>query len=205
MQPDINESSGQSGQFDFFMKDTPKAPKKRFKFGGLPKPVMLFLAGLAALILLIGFAAIFGGPGASSFEQLEDLMARQQEIIRAGGVAKPSLKTAEMQNIQATTEATLATDQTQISQYLKNNKYKVNTKKLVVRLNRQTDAAFRAAAQNNNLDKTYAQYLRENLNNYRAALQVAYRVAGKNAKTILDEAYRSAGLILTEPLLLGDD
>jgi len=128
-------------------------------------------------------------------------MSRSQEIVRVSDIVKPLTKNAGTLSLIATTEAALSSEQSSLSNYLATNGTKVGVKDLTLYLDKTSDDKIQAATQNNNLDSTYAKYLKDQLNSYLSQLQSTHKVAGKNAKVILDNAISSTETILNSPLL----
>lgn len=187
-------------QYGFILNNQPK-PKRRFKLPlpKLPKPVMFILGGsLVILVILVLFAAIFGGRSGNS-QPLVDLMARSQEIIRVSEIAEPEVLDSGTKALAATTKSSLAGEQTELSAFLAASGSPVEPANLTAYLDEAVDADFEAAAKNGELDAAYVNYLKENLTSYSNALQVAYQTAPAGAKPTLEEAYETVQTILSAP------
>ncbi|PJE65724.1 hypothetical protein COU91_00180 [Candidatus Saccharibacteria bacterium CG10_big_fil_rev_8_21_14_0_10_47_8] len=186
--------------YDFIYKDPPKPKRGPFKLPNMPKPMLLLVGGVIVLVLVIIIAVIVGR-GSNDSQKYIELMSRSQEIVRVSDIVKPLTKNTDTLSLIATTEAALSSEQSSLSNYLATNGTKVGVKDLTLYLDKTSDDKIQAATQNNNLDSTYAKYLKDQLNSYLSQLQSTHKVAGKNAKVILDNAISSTETILNSPLL----
>ena len=208
MQPDntppVNTPQNQPDQYDFILKDKPK-PKKSFvpNLTNLPRSIRLAIAiVLGFIVIVILFVLVFGSRAAGN-DKLIKIVAQAQEIVRVDTVAAQQNKSSSPAtlNLISTSSAILSSQQTELTQYLKNNSTKISKAKLNSYLNKNTDAQIKSASQNNNLDKVYLSYLKNRLSSYQAALQVAYKSAGKGDKVILSRDFDSIQTLLKSPQL----
>lgn len=185
--------------YGFILQDKPK-PKRSF-IPHWPKPI-LFGAALIGLLLVIIMIASFTGDKPSNYQQIQDIMARQQELIRVDGLAAGKTKDPNTKALAATATASLLSSQRELSVYLTENKVKYKPAEVLgTRVNKETDTAFDTAAKNNSFDATYFTYLKTNLKDYGDALKTVFNEAGPNAKVILDKAYQNNALLLSSPQL----
>ncbi|MEK7096280.1 MAG: hypothetical protein AAB896_03260, partial [Patescibacteria group bacterium] len=189
-------------QFDFMMKEQPKPPG-RFSslLSGIPKPAKIILGAVVGLFLLIMLYSLFFGGKTTNVDQLTAVAARAQEIARVSTLAQTGSQNADTQGLAATTVEVLASQEQQLTSYLKTSGVKVDAKILVSKLDKNTDAALTAALQNNNYDQAYFDYLKTNLTAYQNDLNLVYKGAGKKAQDILSAAYSSVQILLSAPQL----
>jgi len=201
-QPQAN-TSNPNPQYDFIM-NAGKQPKKNFSLPklNLPRPVKLTLAGIVALFVIIVLSSIFFGSKTGTYQPLIDAMARAQEITRVSALAQQNDSQDQIvQNLAATVQTALSSQNAQLSAYLKTNKATPSTKALAIDQNKATDAQLQAAAQNNNLATVYETYLKQNLATYKNDLSTAYQKAGPKGKVILSASYNSVQVLLANPPL----
>lgn len=187
-------------EYDFILKDQPK-PKRSFSLptGGSKMAFMIMGAVLALFILIIILASVLR-PKAGGAQQLVNISAQAQEVVRVSKVVEPLAKNPDIQGLLATTEIALGSDQSQLAAYLKKAGVKTNAKTSTF-TDKKTDAQMQTAAQNNSLDSAYAAYLKKSLGSYQASLKAAFPSVSKNAKIILNAAYTSTATILSAPQL----
>ncbi len=171
--PLAQQTSAPAQTFDFMLKDQSK-PKKFFGLGGgMGAPAKILLGATGVLIIILA-AAVFLGGGKTNSQQLLDLMAQSQEILRVTELEKQQLKDQNVLNLAATTEAVLASQQSDFSAYLTAQKIKYKPSVLATHTNEATDAQLQAAAQNNNLDDAYVIFLNNTLKTYQASLNTVF-------------------------------
>ncbi|MEK7561671.1 MAG: hypothetical protein AAB541_02310 [Patescibacteria group bacterium] len=184
------------------MKEQPKPPG-RFSslLSGIPKPAKIILGAVVGLFLLVMLYSLFFGGKTTNVDQLTAVAARAQEIARVSALAQTESQNADTQGLAATTVEVLASQEQQLTSYLKTSGVKVDAKILVSKLDKNTDAALTAALQNNNYDQAYFDYLKTNLTAYRNDLNLVYKGAGKKAQDIVSTAYSSVQILLSAPQL----
>lgn len=189
-------------QYDFIYKNQQQGPKKKF---GLPsfalnmRPAFLVLFGLIGVIFLVVLYSLFFGGKGGNTQELVNIMARGQEIARVSSYVVQQSPDAESQELAMTTSSSLASDQSQLLAYLKTQREKVSRKSLAAFLNKQTDAKLVSAAQTNSLSEFYYAYLKDQLGRYQSSLKTAFANTPQKGKPILQDAYASAGTILSSP------
>lgn len=187
-------------QYDFIMKDGQRA-KKGFGLPklNLPRPVLISLAGIVGLfILIIGYSLLSSGKTSSS-QGYVAAMARAQEIARVSTSVATLAQDSPTQNLAATAQNTLSSEQAQLTTYLKGQKIKVSTVALAADKSSATDTQMQTASTNGNLASVYAAYLKTQLGLYQKEIQIAYKTAGPSGKAILNAAYASVKVILASP------
>ena len=192
-----------NSNYDFIMKDGQPA-KKGFKLPstGLPKKAVWAIGGvLGLMILAVIYSAVSGGGG--SGQPYANALARGQEIIRVSTSVGQLAQDVPTQNLAATTQNALTSEQTQLTAYLTTQKIKVSTLALNGDKNTSTDSAMQTANTNGNLNSVYAAYLKSQLQLYAADLKTAYNSSGSHGKTILSNAFNSTEVLLQSPEIAG--
>lgn len=198
MQP--QKPASPNPQYDFIMSDK-QASQKGLKLPslGLPKPVKIGLAVLIGLIILIVAYSLLTSGKSSNSQLYASALARAQEIARVSTSVGTLAQDSQTQNLAATTQNALSSEQAQITSYLAEQKIKVSTSSLAADDNTATDTQMQNAATNGNLPGVYASYLKTQLAEYQNDLQSVYKTAGPNGKTILNSAYNSTVVLLAIP------
>ncbi len=190
------QNSSPTGQFDFILKDDQKKSKS-FWPPTFPKVGLISLIVVVAILIIIILYNVILGGRVGTTDQLIDIAARAQEIARVSDLASRSLQNTEDKDLATTVSAAMNSQERQITIYLQTKHFKVNPKKLAVRLNGQTDISLQIAAQNNRYDQTYITYLKTSLSAYQTALSETYKSASKNPRAILVGAHVSTQTILS--------
>lgn len=203
MQPQNHQPNS---QFDFIMDE---GSKKKRGLGlpslGLPRPVQIGLIVMIAVIILIIVGALLSGSKGSGSQPITSLMARAQEISRVSGLATQDSSDSNLKALSATVSAAMDSQENQLSTYLAGSGQKIDPKTLGIDQNSATDNLFQTAAQNNNLNSTYANYLTSNLNAYKSQLSGEYNKTGNaKLKAILNDAFASVQTIISSTSALQD-
>lgn len=189
-------------QFDFMLNNN-QPVKRGLGMPKLPKPIMIALGVILAIILIIAVSSFLSGRKNGASKPMIDSAARAQEIVRVTSVVqKLGLRDPSINALSSTVLAVLTSDRQQMIVYLANNKAKVTTVQLARDADPTVDAQMQSALQSNNLDQAYVTYLQQHLPKYQQDLQTAYKAApGPKGKEILKAAYDSqAALLATPPL-----
>jgi hypothetical protein len=187
-------------QFDFMLKDQPQP--RRSLMPSLPKPAKIALIVVGGIILLIIVYSLLSSRGKGSSQSFIGAAARAQETLRITALAQQqNLQDPQTQALAATVSAALSSDEQQIIGYLANNHIKPSKAQLAAALDRTSDTSLQTAAQNNNLDVAYINYLRGALAHYETDLQNAYKTAGPNGRTVLAGVSESTRTLLDSPPL----
>ena len=183
-------------QFDFMLKNQPQA-KRTLGLPAMTKPLKFGLAIVSGLILIIILGSVLGKPKTST-TNISGVLARGSEIQRVTAeVQQLSLQDPATQALSATVNTTLASDQSQLEQYLANNHTKVSESQLAADTDKSTDTQMQTASQNNNLDQTYITYLQQSLAKYRYDIQTAYNAAGPKGRAILKDSLDGLNTLLS--------
>jgi hypothetical protein len=186
--------------YNFILQDKPQ-PKKSL-LPGAPK-VLVYGAGavIVILIFILFFGLLFGKKNTGSADMMEAI-GRSQEISRVTEAQSQKLKDPTTLSVASTTQASMTSEQSEMSSWLAKRKIKAEPKKLAIYKNSATDDQMQQAAQNNNLDSAYRSYLQKALADYAATLSKAYRATSSpTAKTILKESFDSTQTLLSAPPL----
>src|SRR5574337_1080942 len=168
------ESSPQDFNFMMGQKPQPAGQGPAGKLANLGLPAKIIAALIVIFIIVIVVAMVFSSGGGPT-KQVVDLMAQSQEISRVSQLEDQNFQDPNTKGLSATTQAAMASQQAQFSAFLASNRVKYGPKDLALRTNKNTDAQLQAAAQNNNLDSAYAQYLKDALITYQNSLSSAYK------------------------------
>lgn len=195
MPEDKNPSS--EPDFDFMLKQ--QAAQKSSMLTTLGKPMKILFVAVLVLIV-VTFGAMLFNRGAGNGDDVVDLMAQSQEIVRVSQLEEQSFKDADTKDLAATTTITMQSSQNQLGSYLKKSGIKYSEKDLAANTNKNADAQLQTAAQNNNLDSAYSAYLKSSLSKYKASLENVYKTAPpQSLKAILEETYISINNLLEAP------
>lgn len=198
-QPDPTNS-----QYDFIMKDQPKAQKAggpKLPSGSLPKILILGGAGVFVIALIIMIVGAISGKNGGKFQAFTNLSYRSGEIVRVSKIVAGKSKDPDTLGIIATTDAALTSEQNQIASYLKGNSVKIDAKLTNPYLDKTVDAKLLAAQQNNTLESTYLSYLKENLGLYENQIKAAAPGSGTKGLGLLKSDLASVQALLASPQL----
>lgn len=189
-------------EYGFIMD--PQKPSKRglpqLPSGMPPGVKIAVIAGgiLAVLIIFVILRGIFGGAG--NDEAFLTVVEDQQELIylaeKPGGTStQTAVLSSANQDFAVTAETTLISAQSQLLAYLKDNGQSINQKDLAKSVS-ATNPELEAAAQNSSFNSTFKKVMQAKLQDYRTALQQAYKQAkGPKGRQLLSEQYKGAGLL----------
>lgn len=198
MQQDSHSPPPPSPDYEFIFKDEQKKPAAKFRLPlpNLPKPILLILGGLVGLMIIIIFYSLIFGGRTSNTEQIVGVIGRAEEIARVSDTVGRASQDSAIKNLAATTQAAMASDSATLTNYLKNAKVKVDTKKLKAYANAATDTEIQTAQQNNNLSAYYISYLKTSLTDYANTISQLYKNASVRSKPMLQDAFNNAKTIL---------
>lgn len=164
----------------------------------MTKRIMIVGAGLIGLIIVvIIFAAIFGGGSKGSTDYLLSMAQKQTELIRVSEIGTAKGKTAQSKQLAASVSATMQSQLNTTQSLLTKAGVKVNPKQLATGKNSATDTTLTQAEQSGRFDEVFIQTIKAGLADYQATIKNAYDVSKLPAtKESLSAAYTSTGLIL---------
>jgi hypothetical protein len=187
-------------QYDFILNNDKKVTSESFSVTKLPKPV-LFGGVLIGIMVLVIIVAVALKGAASNNQAMIRAIGHGQEITRVSVLVSAQTRDADTQNLAATVDAVLNSQQQQLTAYSLKNKSKVGVKDLAAYTNNATDAQLQTAAQNGKLESFYASYLKSNLNQYSLDLKNAEINLGPSGMLLIDSANSSVKTLLSAPQL----
>jgi hypothetical protein len=186
--------------FDFIMKEEPK-PQRSFKLpSNIPKPVFIGGVVVLGLFLLLIIGSIFSG-GSGNSTEVYKLLSDATVIGGASDDATLYLTKPDSKTVAATTEQTMASQKTQLKSYLTSQKTKYNAKLVRTLPDSATVTSLKNAQLNNTYDQVYLGYLKSSLTSYQSDIKASYDKAGPKLKVILNDAYASNTVLLSNPPL----
>jgi len=197
MPPQNGQPAGQNTNpaYDFLNKTI---VSKSNPLTNVPKPVAIIGIALIVIISFFVVSSQINKHRGAGYKMLDDLAARQQEIVRVSEVAKPLLKTQAGLNTLATAETSVHSDEVRLITYLSTNHAKIGNKQLAIYANPATDSSLNTGSINNQADQVYLSYLKQALTSYQGYIVAANAKApGPNARLLLSDAYSSAGIVLS--------
>lgn len=162
---------------------------------------LLFLggAGLILVILIVVIASLLSSGGDSGTKQMVGLAQRQQEIARVADTGYTDISGQSVRNFTMASKLTMQSDETLLTNYLKQNGVKVSPKELARGANSSSDAAIENAKATGSVDDTVQKLLTEQLESYRATIQQIYgNSQNANTMALLNQLYTNADLLLQQ-------
>jgi len=197
--PDQTSQTPPENAYDFIMN--PEKPSRKTNLA-LPKSLGLKLVvvsgGILALIVVfIIFKSLLSGGG--SYTAFIPVVQEQQELIHLTSSITPqqSLSANDL-NFNATTQLSVTSSQAALLTYLKTHKVKVSTKQLNLKVSSTVDNQLTTAQTAGTFRQTYEETMLSQLNAYKLNLAQAYKTAGKNGKTLLNDDYVQAQLLINQ-------
>lgn len=189
-----------SGAYDF-LNQQPSQSGSKLPLPKLPKLAwVILIASVSLLGLLVLIAVLFGGKNGNSSPFINSL-ALAQEINRISDKVKNMSEDPNTQALAATASSVMVSNNMELITYLKDIGIKVNEKSLSSKEDSNIDSQLDEAAKSNRLPEAYARYLNTYLADYQQLLETAFSEADSEAKAILQQAYDSADLILSSPIV----
>ena len=196
MPPEDKNTVPPAPDFDFILKDQPKA-KRKFGLPKMPKLLLVSLIGAVLVLLVIIAGSLFRGTG--NTEKIYSLIKDGAAIDRVSALVIGQAKDTDTKNLAVTASAALSSQQQQLSAYLTSKKVKIETAKITPLVSADIDDKLKAALLNNTYDQSYLTYLKDSIGAYQQSLNNTYNTAGSELKTILSQAYSSTDVILSAP------
>lgn len=195
--------SSPNPQYDFIINaDAGAKPGKRFGAPKLPKVLLIVVGGFVLVLVIaigLGFLNRANKPNTQPYL---DVLARSQEIVRVGELAKTNVKDADTLALLTTTNTALASENNQITAYVVSLGEIVDPKLLTGYKDASVDTELEKADQNGNLEETYLIYLKGALSGYLQSLRTAHSTAGPLGKPIMADAITSTENLLKSPSFL---
>lgn len=169
------------------------------KFSSLGKPAKILATAVVALILVVVAAMVFSS-GESNSQQVINLIAQNQEIIRVSQLQDQKFSDGNTKGLSATTQAAMNSQKFQLSDYLTKANVKYSPQQLAAKMNPNIDTKLQTAAQNNNLDDAYISYLKTSLTDYMNSLSETFKATkSQTLKSALQSASNSVQTLLNSP------
>jgi hypothetical protein len=197
-QPDLHPAP-----YDFIINPAAPAKAASFKLPGTNNSklmrVVMLAGGLLILIILISIikSLIFKGP---DFTGYIGVAQDQQELIHlfTSSAATQTLSASD-QNLAATAEVSLTSNQTRLITYLSNNHQKINAKTLDLKLSSSLDTQLANAQTADTYQTTYQSIIQSELSDYLSDLTKTYNsTKGVKGRTLLKTFYAQGSLLLEQ-------
>jgi hypothetical protein len=186
--------------YDFMMGQPPSKSRLRLNLlGGQSfKRRLLLIGGVAVVLVIIAvvLSSLLGG--SSNTLQYVAVTQDQNELSRVAGEASDQAVQQTTQNFAESVVLSLGSAQQQLLAYLKSNGRKVSTAQLGATKDTKTDQELTAAAAASNYDVVFAQVMQTELNSYMQDIKTVYPTAGPKGKTILQNDFNGAKLLLIQ-------
>jgi hypothetical protein len=190
--------------FDFIMNagQQPKSSLISLSFGNgssMIKRIALLSGSLfGLLIIFIIFKSLIGGSSVN-WTAFVSVAQDQQELIHLSGEALQQQGLSNLsQNLSATAQVSVSSSQSTMLQYLTENKKKVSTKEVGLKVSPTLDSQLTSAATNGDYDQVYQQIMQSQLTTYSSDLNSAYKTAGPKGRSLLTSDYKQARLMLNQ-------
>ena len=198
------QSQNPSGNpYDFILN--PEKPKKMGKFrpGGnnnLFKTVAIILGSTFILMLIATVALNFFAPKTLKKEDVIGLAQTQQELIRVTNEASGSAVQQATQNLAATVQYTITTQQQATLKLLAAKGVNVDKKQLELKQNADTDQKLTTATSTSTFDTVFTQIMENQLNSYASNLKQLYEqaAAGKTESELFAKQHTEVQLLISQ-------
>ena len=197
-QPTPSPQPSQNPNYDFILNPT---PKNKSKFD-IPKSKIL-IVGIGALILIIIFVVIKNLVSSPIFSSNDFLavLKDQQEIIHLVSTDTTTnqeigLLTSQNQNLIATTNLVISSDQQSTINYLKSNAVSFSPTSINLGINTSLDNQINSSINSNTYNQTLDQVLSSLFSSYTNDLKIAYNSEhGPKGKALLKNEYKNVYLL----------
>lgn len=185
--------------YNFIMN--PEKPKRQLGgsfFNGSPKSLFILLGGVIIVIIIL-FVVFNALKPKGLTPEIISLAENQQEIARVAGEAAGQASSQAVLNFAASTQASLASEQTQLLAYLAKYGVKPSSNTLALGQNPATDQALKQAESASNFDSVFIQIMNNYLSDY--SNQLAAIFAKNKSHTLalqLQADYQASQLLLQQ-------
>lgn len=196
-----NQTPLSPGSYDFIT--SPSGSNRQAPLAGASKTkrIIIVVAGVFLLLILFVGAKNILSSGNNNSAALLKVINRQQELVNITTAATASTQplSSSSSAIAVTTQATVASAQSQLLAYLKKAGTKVNKKQLLYPNAAAVNAQLAAAASAGTYDTTLQQVLNSQLTDYQLSLKQAYaKTSGARGRELLQKEYDGATLLLRQ-------
>ena len=186
-----------------FIMNPAKPPRKPLLSGmaggSLMTKIAVFGGGAVVLIMLIVVVSSVLGSRGSNLQPLVSAGQDQTELIRIATFGIDKAVDQRTKNSAISIRLSLLSDNQALVTYLANNGQKVDGKILGLKKDARTDTQLNQATAASNFDPVFMDVLQKQLTTYQRNLKTAYAsTAGPKGKTLLNNEYKAAALLLTQ-------
>lgn len=196
----MEQNNNQTNPYDFILNNN--QTKKTINFQNKRSILLLFSGGAVfIIIIIIVLSSIFAGPAVININSYTKTLQDQAEIVHLtsevmnntfGSVGLP----VNLNNTTATTNVSLASQQSNMISYLKLNGYTISLATINLGINQSLDKQLTADYSNQTFKSSYQNELTSLLNQYLTDLSTAYKLStGPKGRIMLKSDYNSIGLI----------
>jgi len=166
----------------------------------LMKRILVVAVGLFILLILFVGVKNLIGSSSSNAASLLSVAQDQQELLHiATNASQQAGVSISTLNSTSTISASIGSQESQLTAYIKSVGQKYNTAQLGLKLSSATDAQLTAAASAGTYDQTYQTVMQGVLTNYQNDLKKAYsQTTGPRGRTLLNADYNAAKLLLQQ-------
>ncbi len=180
-----------------FITNPSTQPKRTINFGNSPLQRAIIL-GVGLLLLLIVFfvlLSVFNRAGNAQKDRLLDLAQTQAEIIRISGLADGQPVGITTRTLAINTKLAVQTDLNSTTDILAKRGVEVDVKDLDQKRNEQTDNTLEEAKATGRFEETFAELLRDQLEDCQRLLKDA-QSGGQLEKQTFSQDYQELSLLL---------
>lgn len=186
----------QTNPYDFI--NNPAKPPKQPLFGGMKQRVIA-IVGILIILAIVGgvVSTILGNRAKGPQQNLKDVVAMQQEIIRVADMSEDEIISTDIRGYVSTVKLTLMTDQAAMNSRISAIGIKMTSLEKGSKKNTKVDEALETSKAANRYDETVKQYLEAYLEDYLALIKTAYdNFDGVNTREDLQSCYNHAVTLL---------
>ena len=181
-----------------FITNPESTPRRRISFGNTSRQRMV-IVGVGFVLLIIIFVvlfSVFNRAGNAQKDRLIGLAQAQTEIIRVSELADKQSNDTNTRNLAVNTRMTLQTDLQATTEFLAKRGVKLSGKTLELGQDPRTDEALEEAKANSRFDETFAQLIKDEIEDYRALLKPAYENGSRLEQQSFNQDYQELSLLL---------
>ena len=186
-------------QYDFIVNYGNRQPGGFFGTGTSMKTRIIVVATGGLLLILIAwiFFALLTNTGSVNSGQLITLVQQQAELARISKQPATQATGQTAQNLAATTELSLISQETSLLQFLQAHGTNPSAEVIAAKRSSSTDSTLLSAQTSGTYDQTYTSLATSQLQTYAQTLKQAYAGAqSQTERTLLNNAYDDAQLLL---------
>lgn len=189
------------GNYDFIMNPGSAAQPKSSLPGANSMLMRVAVVSVIIIVLLVGFSFVKSLlSGSTDLTPYVTVAQDQQALIHltTNALTQPDIS-ATNKTFSATTQLTVTSSQSQLFKYLTNNKKKLASKQLNLKVSSATDTQLATAESATTFNTTYKQVMQTELNTYMNDLKAAYQQSsGKKGRALLSSDFDQAQLLANQ-------